>query len=663
MSEQDRDEAARLRALWVYQILDTPAEKAFDDLTHLAAHICQMPISLISLIDCHRQWFKSRVGLEAAETPRSVAFCSHTIRGDAPFIVEDASRDERFADNPLVVDNPHIRFYAGVPLVVPSGHRIGTLCVIDQVPRRLSQEQLGMLQALGRQVVSQMELRRTNAALQGSENRLRTIIAAEPEGVQVIDSWGILREINPAGLTTVEAAAADEVVGQPFSRLVVPDHRSRFEQFNQQICEGESDSIQFDITSCRGDRRSIVAHGAPLVESDGQRLNLSIMRDITLQRQAELALTESESVLRSFFDNTPMMMGVVELLPNDILHVSDNALTASFFGLAPAAMRYRRASDLGVPQNYIDQWLVHYRQAAQTGEPVHFEYPHSTEDGEHWLSATVVAIPGDGPQRYAYLVQDVSDRKADELALQEQAMLLDIASDAIVVRDLENKILFWNEGARRVYGWTVKTALGQDLTQLLQADPRAQQQAWQQVIEHGEWQGELHKRAQDGLERIVRSRWSLVRNRQNQPASVLSVDTDITEQKSLEAQFLRAQRLESLGTLAGGIAHDLNNMLTPILGIAQLLPELLTDVDSQTKDLLEVLVNSASTFYRHNERQQGYGPGAAGADVCPRGRGTDPDPGGGGADCRGTAPVRAHVPKIHHHRHRHSPGAMDHQRR
>ena len=153
-------EAARVAALEKYAILDSEPEQAFDDLTLLASYICNTPIALISLVDEDRQWFKSKIGLQVCETPRQVAFCSVAIQQPDVMVVPDTLQDERFRDNPLVVSEPRIRFYAGAPLINEDGYALGTLCVIDQRPRQISQEQKEALQALSRLVLAQLEFRR-----------------------------------------------------------------------------------------------------------------------------------------------------------------------------------------------------------------------------------------------------------------------------------------------------------------------------------------------------------------------------------------------------------------------------------------------------------------------------------------------------------------------
>jgi GAF domain-containing protein len=174
-----KNEVKRLKVLWQYEVLDTVPEEVFDDLTELAARICEAPIALISLVDEKRQWFKSKFGTTVSETSRDLSFCAHAIMQSGLFIVPDATKDDRFASNPLVVSEPRIHFYAGAPLITPDGHALGTLCVIDKVPRDLRPDQKQALLILARHVVSQLELRRRTrelADVRQEDKKLKNIL-------------------------------------------------------------------------------------------------------------------------------------------------------------------------------------------------------------------------------------------------------------------------------------------------------------------------------------------------------------------------------------------------------------------------------------------------------------------------------------------------------
>jgi formate hydrogenlyase transcriptional activator len=224
-------ESSRLEALAAYGILDTEPEQAYDDLVLLAAQVCGAPMALISLIDGGRQWFKARIGLDMTETPREVSFCAHTILRDEVFVVPDTAADPRFAGNPLVTGEPGVRFYAGAPLVAPGGHKLGSVCVIDHVPRTLTGEQSRALEAIGREVVARLELRRTNAllersvaesraaeeALRSSEELKTRIIECSRDCIKVLDLDGRLLSMNAGGLEALEICDLAPYCGTPWA--------------------------------------------------------------------------------------------------------------------------------------------------------------------------------------------------------------------------------------------------------------------------------------------------------------------------------------------------------------------------------------------------------------------------------------------------------------
>jgi PAS domain S-box-containing protein len=315
------NEVTRLNCLRAYNVLDTPREQAFDDITRLAAYICGTPISVLSLLDETRQWFKSTAGLEATETPREQAFCNHAILGDEVLVVPNALEDVRFADNPLVTDAPHIRFYAGAPLIMPSGHALGTLCVIDRVPRTLTPEQEEALCALSRQVVAQLELRRAStqnerirqeqrdaAILQQAilDSAAYSIISTDVQGtIQVFSraaermlGYSAEEVVGKVTLTIIhdadEVAAHAERLTQELGQSIVPG----FEVFTARIGDGTPDENEWTYIRKDGSRFPILLSATALRDVSGTVTGyLGIAQDITSRKQAENSLRDSEKKL------------------------------------------------------------------------------------------------------------------------------------------------------------------------------------------------------------------------------------------------------------------------------------------------------------------------------------------------------------------------------
>lgn len=277
------NEPHRLAALHRYRILDTSPQNAYDDLVRLAMRICGTPLGTISLVDETRQWFKSRLGFAAPETPRAHAFCAHTILGTDLLVVPNALEDPRFRDNPLVQGEEQVRFYAGAPLLTAEDDALGALCVLDTVPRDLTAEQQDTLRILSRQVVTHLELRRSLYELEESieqrrraeaeereyARRLRALVQASPLAILTLDPAGNITMWNPAAERLFGWSEA-EVLGRR-NPIVPPDKLPEFLEHLEVLLDGGA-FMQKTITRQRKDGTSLVVtlSAAPLLDEDGR---------------------------------------------------------------------------------------------------------------------------------------------------------------------------------------------------------------------------------------------------------------------------------------------------------------------------------------------------------------------------------------------------------
>ncbi len=976
------NETQRIETLFQYKILETLPEQALDDFTRLAAQICKTPIALMTLINRDRQWFQSKFGWTATESEHEISFCAQAILQSEVLVVPDALADERFATNPLVTSEPLIRFYAGAPLITSQGYTLGTLCVMDYVPRELNSDQLEALQALSRQAIAKLELqqdlekleatqqesKRLEHKLRNREQELLDLFENGPSALHCVDANGIIIWANQAELDLLgysreeyvgqhiakfhadkvgiddilQRLAANETLHNYEARLLCKDGSIRYVAINSNVlwedgrfshtrcfthditarklaeeavqqaatenlhlaravaaasdgviitdpnqpdnpiiylnpafskvtgyqpeevmgrncrflqgsgtdpqtvaqirqaiaqrreikttllnyrkdgtafwnelkispvfsdegdllyfvgsqtdisdrkrAEEERDrffTLSLDMQCIAGfdgyfkrlnpafektlgftpvelqskpmldfvhpeDREKTFAEveklstGEPTIyfenrycAVDGsykwlawtavsiveERSIYAIARDITELKQAEqerLQLLEREQLARSaaeearnqstnilesitdaFFtvdcdwrftylnpqaerllqrtqeqilskilwDEFPEAVGskfykefhtavsqkvtvefeefypplntwfAVHAYPakevlcvyfNDInerkraeealrrseerfrllaehstdmisRHTADgiylyaSPASHTLLGYAPeelighSAYDFFHPDDLALISNthsaileFPDTYTSTYRICRKDGHYIWFET----------TSRTVRDSTTDSVLEIHCVSRDITERKQAEEKIREQAALLDVSTEAIFVRDLDHKILFWNKGAERLYGWKTEEVLGKDALELLYKKSAPQQEEIQKIIaEKGEWRGELPTVTKDGKPIIVESHWTLVRDGEGQPKSILVVNTDITEKKQLEMQFLRAQRMESLGTLASGIAHDLNNVFAPILMTSQLLE--LTITDERSQEWLEIMEASA----------------------------------------------------------------------
>lgn len=316
--------------------------------------------------------------------------------------------------------------------------------------------------------------------------------------------------------------------------------------------------------------------------------------DITRRREAETALLE----------NQQRVAGIISSAMDAIITVDATQRMTLFNAAAEKMFGYTAAEALGQPLDRLlpDRYReAHRRHVEKFGETRVTRRSMGSLGTLHGLRASGEEFPIEasisqmetGGQRfYTVILRDITERRRTEERLLEQAAMLNLAKDAIIVRDPQGQVIFWNQGAERMYGWAAEEAVGQDVRLMQCPAPVSDfEKANRAVIEQGTWSGELQQLSRDGRKLTAECNWTLIRDAAGQPKSILAINTDITEKKKLEAQFLRAQRLESIGTLAGGIAHDLNNVLSPMLMAVQMLQ--LKVADEQGQRMLDLLRTNA----------------------------------------------------------------------
>ncbi len=289
------NERERLQSLKLFRILDTPPEEIFDGFTQFASHICGTPMAMISLVDEDRQWFKSKLGLDFNETPREQAFCAHAIVQADVMEVQDTLTDPRFASNPLVTSDPKIRFYAGAPLLTPQGHGLGSLCVMDQKPRALSQEQKSMLAILSAQIVVCLEIRRKQFTQEDAERPYRQMVEDATDIIYRTDAYGNFTYANKTAMNIL-MYSENEVIGHHFSEFIHPDWRARTIAFYKEQFQSKTPLSYFEYQIIKKNGESIwVGQNVTLtIQDDWVIGSYAIARDRTKLRAAEYALMESE---------------------------------------------------------------------------------------------------------------------------------------------------------------------------------------------------------------------------------------------------------------------------------------------------------------------------------------------------------------------------------
>lgn len=408
-----------------------------------------------------------------------------------------------------------------------------------------------------------------------------------PSGFHTQDAAGMVTAVNDRLLNWLGYSKLEMVGKCRYADLVTGRMRSVFEEhFENLKSTGTPCSIDLELKTRSGTEIPVRLSGYSITKADGGFSRACFVTENLVEHrlQSEAALREGEAHLNVIVASAMDAIITVNSRQEIILF---NASASKMFGYELSDVLGKHISLL-IPQRFRDSHHHHIARFGMTRDTKRsmgsLGAVHGVRaNGEEFpVEASISQVEADGEKYYTVILRDITERKQSEARLSEQAELLDQAQDAIVVRDLEDRILYWNRGAERLYGWKAEESLGKTATEMAFRQSQVQyQQAMAEVLDKGEWHGEMRQLTKTGKDVVTACRWTLVCDEAGKPKSILAINTDLTEQKRLEMQFLRAQRLESIGTLAGGIAHDLNNVLSPLMMAAQMLQLKFTDPDSQ----------------------------------------------------------------------------------
>ena len=608
-------EGARLAALRAHDVLDTAPELAFDDITLLAAEICGVPIAAVSLIDESRQWFKSIVGLDVRETSRDAAFCAHTILQAGLMMVPDAEADPRFADNPLVTGEPHIRFYAGTPLVTPDGHALGSLCVIDRVPRTLTPAQQAALAALGRQVAGQLALRRVIAerdqaqgALREFADQLHTTVEAMQEGLVLQNADGIIQVCNPAAERILGLSASQmlgrssrdprwHTVREDGSPFPADEHPAM-----QSLRTGEPvRDVLMGVHRPGGELVWLSVNASPLLRPGETRPYAAVatFQDVTERKQADEARARLAAIVDSSHD-------AITAMTLDGTLVSWNPGAERMYGYAPDEVIGNHGSVLAGPgQSSPVPDAIHRLQHGEDVPPM--EVVRRRKDGAPMdVLLTFTPIRGAAGEMVgvAATARDISAQKRVDAAVRRSEARLAEAQRVAHLGNWEFNVatgqVSWSDELYRIYGRDPAHGVptNDEVAAMYHPDdiPRRQAEMARALAQGVPFECDRRVITPDGTVKFVHTIGAPVFGEGGQVVGLFGIVADVTERKAMEETLRASQRFaESITNHSTSIifVFDLDTMSNVYSNrnVGEFLGYSVAQVQAMGRDLLSIMLH------------------------------------------------------------------------
>jgi len=547
------NENKRIEALNSYNVLDTLPEKEYDAITRLASYICQVPIALISLVDEDRQWFKSKIGLDVGETPRADAFCQYTILDDQILEINDALQSDTFKDNRLVTGAPDIRFYAGAPLIDPAGHRLGSLCVIDRVPRKLTDDQKDALRTLADEVMSHFQLKKQKQALEASlavHKDFYRLFNSSPEVHLVADRDSNIELINDS-IESVLGYTPEQAIGKSLWQFVAGQNRDQFVPViekaitSKQAFEIETETVTADnqikwISWC-----AITKEGKWYASG----------RDVTYQKKLLAELEQLSLVASKVYNGV-----VISNAKDEVLWINDAFERITGYGLKEVEHKYLRDILKGVP---TPEQKPKLDLAISKKESYQADLLISRKDrSQVWISViNSVVYNAEGEiDKFIRIIIDISLRKNAEKDLDILSFAARKSPSGTLIRDKDGKVIWMNEALEQMFGYSLNEVLGKTLGKRLMGKDSNEDdfnKAVEAVLQKKSYELELKIYRKDGTPIWVFLSNSPLLNELGDVERQITVAVDVTERKNAEEQ-LKLLSLVASSTTSGVVINNRN---------------------------------------------------------------------------------------------------------